>query len=125
MLTSQEAIDAYAAACNTADPETRRRLLEQALTPDALVVYPNTEAHGWDGILAAIDTLQQQVPGVRVVLTSGIEAHHGWMRVAWRLCAADGAAIAGGEDVAEVAGDGRLHRIIGFHDPLPPPRGPR
>lgn len=33
---------------------------------------------------------------------------------------ADGTTLLDGLDVAEVGGDGRLRRVLGFHDPLPP-----
>jgi hypothetical protein len=120
MPTTREAMDAYVAAWDTADPEVRRRLLEQAMTEDGRSAYPSLEARGWEGIGAAIDAVRRQVPGLRVVKTSGIEEHHGWVRATWRMINADGSVRGDGEDVAELAGDGRLNRVIGFHDPLPP-----
>ena len=57
---------------------------------------------------------------MRIELTSNVEEHHGWVRVGWRMLDADGSVLSEGEDVAEVADDGRLNRVIGFVNPLPP-----
>jgi hypothetical protein len=118
--TAKEAIDAYAGAWNTSDPQTARRLVEQAMTEDALMAYPSFDARGWDGIAALMATYKQQLPGMRIELTSNVEEHHGWVRVGWRMLDAAGAALGAGEDVAEVADDGRFRRMIGFRNPLPP-----
>jgi hypothetical protein len=119
--TAKEAIDAYADAWNTSDPETSRRLVEQAMTGDALMAYPSFEARGWEGISELMATYKQQSPGFRIVLTSDVEEHHGWVRVAWRMLNANGSVLGEGEDVAEVADNGRFTRMIGFRNPLPPP----
>jgi hypothetical protein len=113
-------MDAYVAAWDTADPEVRRRLLERSLTEDAAIAYPTLEARGLDGISAALGAVHQQVPGLRFLKTSGLEAHHGWVRASWRMVNADGSPRGDGEDVAKLAEDGRFRRVIGFHDPLPP-----
>ena len=114
-------MDAYVAAWDTADAEKRRGLLEKAMTEDALMVYPSLEARGREGISTAVSAVHRQVPGLRVVSTSKIEEHHGWLRASWRMINADGSVFGEGQDVAEVASDGRFSRVIGFHDPLPPP----
>jgi hypothetical protein len=120
MPTGQAAIESYLAACNVSDPQSRRKLLEQALTEDALIAYPATEAQGWDDVSAAIARIHEQFPGVRFVLTGAVEEHHGWLRARWRIIEPDGTTRLEGEDVAEVARDGRLTRVIGFYDPLAP-----
>ena len=121
MPTAKEAIDAYASAWNTGDPETSRRLVEQALTEDALMAYPSFEAQGWEGISELMVTYKRQLPGMRIELTTNIEEHHNWVRVGWRMLNAAGSVLGEGEDVAEVADDGRFTRMIGFRNPLPPP----
>lgn len=119
MPSGKQAIEAYIAACNATDPQTRMNLLQQAFTQDALVVYPNTEARGWEEVSAAIARIQEQVPGVRFIFTSGVEEHHGWLRVTWRITDSNGTAIREGEDVGEVGSDGRFTRMLGFSDPPP------
>ena len=120
MPTAREAMDAYAGAWNASDPETARRLVEQAMTADALMAYPSFDARGWDGIAALMVAYKQQLPGVRIELTSNVEEHHGWARVGWRMRDAAGAVLGEGEDVAEMAADGRFSRMLGFRNPLPP-----
>ena len=120
MPTSKEAIDAYAAAWNNSDPETVRRLVEQAMTEDALMAYPSLEARGRQAISELIGAYRQQSPGVSIELTSNIEEHHGWVRFGWRVRDVDGSVLGEGEDVAELADDGRFTRVLGFLNPLPP-----
>lgn len=115
--------ESYIAVWNASDEEARRHHLAESLSPGASLVYPVFQCAGWDEILAALAALHQRLPGVRFVQSSGIEEHHGWLRVAWRMVRPDGSAFGEGVDVAEVAGDGRLGRVIGFHDPLPTIRG--
>ncbi len=120
MPTAREAIDAYASAWNTSDPEIGRRLVEQALSEDALMAYPSFEAQGWEGISGLMATYKEQSPGFRIELTTDVEEHHGWVRVGWRMLDADGSLLGEGEDVAEVASDGRFSKMLGFRNPLPP-----
>jgi hypothetical protein len=118
--TVREVMQAYTAAWNATDPEVRGRLLEQAMTEDATVTYPNVEGRGREGISSAIARVQEILPGARFVPTSGIEEHHGWVRFGWRRFNADGSLLGEGEDVVEVADDGRFTRVLGFRNPLPP-----
>ena len=120
MQTAREAIAAYVDAWNTSDPETSRRLVEQAMTEDALMAYPRFEARGWKDILELMAAYKQQVPGVRIELTSSAEEHHGWVRFGWRMHDAAGAVLGEGEDVAELGPDGRFTTVLGFRNPLPP-----
>lgn len=120
MLTSKEAIDAYVDAWNSSAPEMVRPLVEQAMTEDALMAYPRFEARGWEDILELMVAYKGQSPGVRIELTSDVEEHHGWVRFGWRMLDADGSLLGEGEDVCEVADDGRFATILGFRNPLPP-----
>jgi len=83
MTKSRDVMDAYVGAWNTDDPAERRRLVQRALTEDAVVAYPNLSAEGQEEIAAAIGGLHEQLPGVHFVPTSGIEEHHGWLRATW------------------------------------------
>ena len=49
-----------------------------------------------------------------------IDAHHGVARYSWALVDPAGQTALEGLDVAEVDGDGRLVRIVGFMGPLAP-----
>lgn len=120
MQTAKEAIDAYAEAWNTHDPETSRRLVKQALAEDALMAYAPFAARGWEDISKLIATYREQSPGYRIDLTSNVEEHHGWVRFGWRMLDADGSLLGEGEDVGAIGDDGRFTTIIGFNNPLPP-----
>jgi hypothetical protein len=119
-MTAQETFALYVAAWNETDPEARRRLLERSLTADAPVIYPTAYCARRDDAVAAIGELQARFPGMRIVQTSGLDEHHGYLRATWRLLRGDGATQVDGVDYAELATDGRFARVIGFHDPLPP-----
>ena len=120
MSTPEHVMHTYVAMWNATDEQERSRLAKQALAEDAIVIYPTVEAHGRSDLVAAIGRFQQQVPGASFVETSGIEHHHGWLHASWRLVRSDGTVVMDGEDVAEVADDGRRCRVMGFRNPLPP-----
>lgn len=120
MPTPDEVMATYIALWNAIDPAERRSLSEQVLTEDVAISYPTMHARGREEIVAGIGALQQHFPGARFQPISGIEQHHGWLRECWRLVDTDGKVLSEGEDVAERGEDGRLRRVIGFHNPLPP-----
>ncbi len=110
---------AYLALWNATTEGDRRRLLADALTEDARLVYPAFACHGAEEVVAGLAGLHERWPGVRFAQASGIEEHHGWLRVGWRMARDDGGVVMDGVDVAAVTDDGRLRLVIGFHDPLP------
>jgi hypothetical protein len=97
----------------------REALAEQALSEDAVLLCPTFEAHGRADAVAAAEQFQRDSPGISIVRRSGVEQHHGWIRVAWRIVLPDGSVVAEGQSVGELAADGRLRRVTGFRDPLP------
>jgi hypothetical protein len=119
VLTPDQAVDAYIAMWNAADGERRREFAGTALTEGAVILYPTFEIHGRADALAVGERFHQDMPGVQIVVTSGIEHHHNWVRVAWCMVNADGSAGPEGQSVGELADDGRLCRVIGFRNPLP------
>jgi hypothetical protein len=66
-----------------------------------------------------IASFSERIPGARVLLTSGVDEHHGFVRYAWTIFGADGSALLEGIDFAELGSDGRLRRVIMFFGPLP------
>ena len=58
---------------------------------------------------------------VRLVQASGIDEHHAVLRFTWKAEGATEPPLAGleGLDIDELAGDGRLRRIVGYFGPLP------
>lgn len=119
MQAPNQAVEAYIAMWNATDKEQRREIAATALTEDAVLLYPTFEAHGRADVLAVGERFHEDMPGAQIVVTSGVEHHHNWARVAWRMVNADGSAGPDGQSVGELADDGRLHRVIGFRNPLP------
>jgi hypothetical protein len=114
-----EVVSAYVAMWGATDEEQREALAEQALSEDAVLLYPSFETHGRADAVAAAERFQRDMPGIGIERRSGVEQHHGWVRVAWSIVLGDGSIAAEGESVGELAADGRLRRVIGFRDPLP------
>jgi hypothetical protein len=115
-----DVVAAYGAAWNEPDEGRRRELLEQGWADDGVYCDPTASVAGRDALVAHIGGFHDQLPGVRIELTSQVDEHHGWLRFAWTMVGADGATLTEGFDVGELAEDGRLRRIIGFFGPFPP-----
>jgi hypothetical protein len=57
--------------------------------------------------------------GSKVVPASGVDAHNGVARYAWKIIDAQNRHVMEWLDGAERIDDGRLQRILMFHGPLP------
>jgi hypothetical protein len=113
--TITNVIDTYISAWNERVPERRRALVAAAFADDATYLDPMMSGAGGDELDAMIAGAQEQFPGHRFVLLGAPDAHHDAVRFSWRLEPATGGdAVAVGHDFGEVAGDGRLQRVIGF-----------
>ena len=66
-----------------------------------------------------VQGVQQQFPGYRFRQVGTVEEHHTYVRFAWELGPEDGPAPIAGSDVASLASDGRIQRVIGFLDRVP------
>ena len=119
MADVQEIVAAYAAAWNEPDTAARRRALERAWAEGGIYSDPTARVEGRDALVAHIGGFHAQMPGARILLTSGIDAHHGAIRFTWALRAGDGTIVTEGIDFGELADDGRLRRITGFFGPPP------
>jgi hypothetical protein len=116
-----DAIGTYVAAWNEQDPARRRDLLERSLIGEVEVVHPSWgRSHGIDAISEQIGRYQSAMPGTTIGLTSGIDVHNELGRYEWKVFDERGQEAMAGIDVVEIAGDGRLKRILMFHGPLPP-----
>ena len=119
MATIPEVVAAYDAAWNEPDATERRRLLERSFAEDGVLIEPRGRFDRREAVLERIAGFSERFPGARVVLTSGVDEHHGFMRYAWTIVGADGSALLEGIDFAELGSDGRLRRVIMFFGPLP------
>jgi hypothetical protein len=111
-------VETYLAMWNEEDAAKRAVLIEQAWAPDGHYVDPLLEARGYAQLDRMVAGVQGSYPGHRFRATSGVDAHHDQLRVAWELVAPDGSVTVGGIDAGALAPDGRLARITGFFGPL-------
>jgi hypothetical protein len=114
-----EVIAAYDAAWNAPHPSARRRLLERSFAEDGVLIEPRGRFAGREAVLERIAGFSERFPGARVILTSGVDEHHGCARYAWAIVGADGSTLLEGLDVAEQGRQGLLRRVIMFFGPLP------
>lgn len=112
----------YFTAWNEHDPDERGRLLELAVTEDAVLIDPTGLWEGAAGLAERIGRYQSAAPGTVVVTASDVDAHNHVVRYAWRIVDQQGTEVMTGTDVAERGEDGRLKRILMFHGPLHPLR---
>jgi hypothetical protein len=118
-----ETVRAYEGAWNEDDKARRNELLERSMVESAILVSPLGEHVGLEAVAAAVARFRRRSPGVRFVITSGVDAHHGLMRFRWEVVEPDGSVVAKGLDFAEQAQDGRLSRVVSFFGRVPE-RGP-
>lgn len=119
MPTPTRAVEAYVGMWNAADDRERLALAEEALTEDAVLVYPTFQAQSRDDAVALAERFHNDSPGARIEMLSGVEQHHGWILVAWSMVLSDGSSAADGQSIGEQSEDGRLCRVTGFRNPLP------
>jgi hypothetical protein len=117
-MTVEEIVGLYGAAWNEPDEAARRTLLERSWADDGVYCDPSARLEGRDALVAHIGDFHERMPGSRVVRTSAIDEHDGWLRFHWRLLDPDDVGVLDGMDVGTLAADGRLARIVGFFGPL-------
>ena len=118
LATVTSRIDTHLAAYGEPDADLRSSLIAEVWDVDGSLVDPPLDATGHAGIVEMAATVQSAFPG-RVRRTSGVDLHHGVARYEWELVAPDGAVSLTGIDIADLASDGRLQRVVGFLGPIP------
>jgi hypothetical protein len=111
----------YFAAWNEADPDARRDLLERSIGEEAELVDPAGRWRGVAGLSERIANYHAASPGNAVLPASGVDAHNGIERYAWKIVDPSGSELLAGIDVAERDATGRLQRIFMFHGLTPGP----
>ncbi|GAA0969527.1 nuclear transport factor 2 family protein [Acrocarpospora macrocephala] len=112
-------VERYVATWNETDADARAKAVAELWTEDGTYTDPLADVAGHAGIAAVIEAAQGMFPGL--VFTPGelYDAHHHIARFTWHLGPADGAPVATGFDVVELAGDGKIRRVLGFLDQVP------
>jgi hypothetical protein len=111
---SELAVELYGAAWHEPDDRARHALLERCWAVNGVYCDPSVIVEGRNALVAHIAGFQQRFPGHRLVLSTDIELHHGWLRFGWLLLAPDGEVALEGTDIGELDDAGRLRRIVGF-----------
>jgi hypothetical protein len=111
-------IDTHLAGYCEPDQAKRAELLRTAWANSGELVDPPLAGAGIDEIAGLVDTVVTHYPDHRFQRTTAVDEHHGFARYGWALVSPDGAAAVTGTDFAEVDGDGKLVRVIGFFGEL-------
>ncbi|HEU5319894.1 MAG TPA: nuclear transport factor 2 family protein [Methylomirabilota bacterium] len=110
----EELIQIYCDSWGEPDPARRRRAVERVWVEDGTYTDPSVHTSGRDELVAHIGNVLAKYPGARIVRTSAVDVHHGMLRFTWHMVLATGQALPDGIDFGELAGDGKLRRIVGF-----------
>ena len=113
-----QAVRTYVDAWGETDAAQRAQMLEQVWDEHGVYTDPMAHVEGRAALIGHIGGFQQQFPGARIELSSGVDTHHGKIRFAWRLVLADQTVHVEGIDFGEVSADGKLRAIVGFFGPL-------
>lgn len=98
----------YDQAWNEPDSTERRRLLEQALTDDCVLVEPRGRFPGREAIIERIEGFSARFPGAKVELTTNVDEHNGFGRYGWRILDGERKPLLDGIDVVERAANGNF-----------------
>jgi hypothetical protein len=118
-VNAADVVRTYASAWLHADESARRRALEAAWADDGAYCDPTALVEGREALVEHIGGFQARMPAHQLAVTSDVEEHHGFLRFAWAIQDGDGNVVLEGIDFGELAGDGRLRRIVGFFGPPP------
>lgn len=114
-----ELVVSYLGAWNERDDERRRELVSRTWNEDGAYVDAHRRGVGHAALDAMIKAAQDQFPGYRLRLVSGIEAQNGYVRFSWAAGGSpDAPLFLGGTDFATVV-KGRLQVVAGFVDATP------
>lgn len=110
----------YNEAFAEADRSRRLALLSRSMTAGAEIWGPKRVFAGYEQISEKIEGFHQNWPQCRLVLTTGLNVFQNVARFGTAIIGPDGAVLASGQAVIELADDGRIQRVIPFWEALPP-----
>jgi hypothetical protein len=118
MSTYPEVLDRMLAIWNERDPNRIRGRIDSALSGGVIFVDPANSIEGRDAFEAMVKAFRAQNPDAVCSRSSGVDSHHGLHRYHWQIHRR-GELFIEGFDVAEVDGEGRVSRVLGFFGPIP------
>jgi hypothetical protein len=120
MPNIDEIVGAYGAAWLEKDDVQRQRLLEIAWSEDGTYQDPTADVSGRDALARHIAGFQKRMPDASIIITSGVDHHHGKIHFQWKMVGPTGQTVSEGRDFGELDQAGRICRIVGFFGPPPP-----
>ena len=111
--------DRYIAMWNETDAGARRQKVAALWAADGHFIDPVAEGRGHDQIDAVLGGVQQQFAGLSFSLVGKPDGFGSHVRLSWQLAAGDGPAVVKGTDIASLAADGKLAKVVGFFDLVP------
>ena len=117
-MSLEALIDRYCVAWSHDDAEERSKALQDCWADGAVYLDPTASVTGADALCAHITRLRKQVPNMKIVRTSQVDAHHDVVRFNWGLTSNGNPAVDGVDFVT--IEDGRITSVTGFMGPLKP-----
>lgn len=121
-----QVLQPYFEAFAEVDLSRRLHLLEKAMTPEAEIWGPQRVFAGYRDISDKVTGFHRRWPRCRLVLATGLNIFRTTARFGDAIVAVDGTVRASGHAIVELAGDGRIGRVIPYWEALPtlPPSWP-
>lgn len=119
MATIADTIYRYEAAWNETDPAKRMALLETCWLSSGIYTDPDNQAHGRAALSDCMGNFHQAQPGATLKVTTGVDEHHGQVRIQWLLFDPQGNEVMEGTSFGEIGADGSISRMTGFFGPFP------
>ncbi|GGJ29988.1 nuclear transport factor 2 family protein [Streptomyces brasiliensis] len=123
----QSAATRYFEAWNATDREALTKAVAAAWTADGAYTDPLADVAGHEQLAALITGVHEQFPGFVFRPLGAVDGHHDTARFAWELVneaggtpSGGGSAPVAGFDVVTLAEDGRIQKVLGFLDRVPP-----
>jgi hypothetical protein len=115
-----ETLIAYHEAFAERDAARRLELLARSMTPDAEIWGPKRVFAGYEAISRKIEGFHENWPECRLALTTGFNTFLNTVHLGIAIIGPDGTVRATGNSVIELAGDGRIQRVLPLWEALPP-----
>ena len=109
--------DTYTNAWSQTDPQSRADLLVACADVNVEYTDPSMQATGHAALSAYMAAVQNDVPGVRFVVTD-YASHHGRSLVHWNMVDGQGHVLTPGISHAGFGPDGKLLQLTGFFGPV-------
>lgn len=108
------AVQEYLSAWGETNQEARRTILANCFSEDGSYKDPLVQANSRRSLDHLIAHTHNLFPGAKLVLNGEVQHHEHGTLFHWDMVGEGGALMLQGVDFAEIAGDGKVHRVVGF-----------